>query len=52
MGIYVCLKCGYIYYPERGEYSIGVDPGTPFESLDEDFECPHCSAPKSEFVLG
>jgi len=46
---YVCTVCGYIYDPELGDPDNGIAPGTPFEELPKDWECPNCGAPKSDF---
>jgi rubredoxin len=46
---YVCEVCGYIYDPEEGDPDSGVEPGTAFESLPEDWVCPMCGASKEEF---
>ena len=46
---YVCLECGYVYYPERGDPENGISPGTDFEELPDDWICPVCQAPKSKF---
>jgi rubredoxin len=48
---YVCDVCGYIYDPEDGDPDNGVDAGTAFESLPEDWVCPLCGAEKSEFSV-
>lgn len=46
-----CEVCGYIYDPEVGDPENGVNPGTPFEALPEDWVCPICKAPKERFVI-
>jgi rubredoxin len=46
---YVCKICGYIYDPAEGDPENGVAPGTPFSELPDDWVCPPCGAPKSEF---
>jgi len=46
---YVCVICGYEYDPADGDPSNGVEPGTKFEDIPEDWLCPVCGAPKSEF---
>jgi len=46
---YVCDVCGYVYNPEEGDPDNGVEPGTAFEDIPEDWVCPVCGAPKSEF---
>ncbi len=49
MGKYRCLLCGYIYNPKAGDPDNGVEPGTPFSELPEDWTCPECGAGKDEF---
>jgi len=39
---YVCSVCGYVYEPEQGDLDSGIEPGTPFEDLPEDWVCPIC----------
>ena len=46
---YKCKVCGYIYDPEKGEPSSNIAAGTSFESLPENYVCPLCGAPKSQF---
>jgi rubredoxin/flavin reductase (DIM6/NTAB) family NADH-FMN oxidoreductase RutF len=46
---YRCLMCGYIYDPEAGDPSNGVEPGTDFEDLPDDWVCPDCGVGKDEF---
>ena len=41
--------CGYVYDPEEGDYENGIDPGTAFEDLPEDWVCPKCGAGKEYF---
>ena len=47
---YICQVCGYVYDPEIGDPMGGVDPGTSFDGLPEDWLCPDCGAPRDEFV--
>ena len=37
---YKCSVCGYIYDPEKGDPESGVNPGTSFENLPDDWVCP------------
>ncbi|MCF8055540.1 MAG: rubredoxin [Desulfocapsa sp.] len=46
---YRCDICGYVYDPEVGDDSAGIAPGTAFEDLPDDWECPVCGAGKDEF---
>lgn len=49
MDKYVCDVCGYIYDPAVGDPDNGIEPGTAFEDLPEDWLCPLCSVGKDEF---
>jgi rubredoxin len=46
---YQCRRCGYIYDPESGDPDGNISPGTPFELLPDDWECPICGASKNFF---
>lgn len=46
---YVCDVCGWEYDPAVGVPEAGIEPGTAFEDLPEDFECPLCGVGKDEF---
>ncbi len=35
--MYVCLACGYVYDPEKGDPDSGIAPGTAFEDIPEDW---------------
>ena len=37
---YRCTVCEYIYDPESGDPENGIDPGTAFEDLPDDWGCP------------
>jgi rubredoxin len=41
--------CGYIYDPEIGDPTQAIDPGTPFESIPDDWVCPMCFVDKTQF---
>ena len=49
MDKYVCDVCGYIYVPAVGDPDNGIEPGTAFEDLPEDWLCPLCGVGKDEF---
>ncbi|MFP3898618.1 MAG: rubredoxin [Dehalococcoidia bacterium] len=49
MAKYECTVCGYIYDPELGDPDGGVEPGTPFEEIPDDWVCPVCGASKDQF---
>ena len=46
---YRCLMCGYIYDPQAGDPSAGIEPGTSFEDLPDGWICPDCGVGKDEF---
>jgi rubredoxin-NAD+ reductase len=46
---YVCDVCGWEYDEELGYPEAGIAPGTKWEDLPADFECPLCSVGKDEF---
>ena len=46
---YQCTACGYIYDPEKGDPDNGVDAGTGFEKLPDDWVCPVCGVGKDMF---
>jgi len=46
---YKCLVCGYVYDPAVGDPDNGVEAGTAFEDLPDDWVCPKCGAGKDEF---
>ena len=48
---YKCTVCGWIYDPEVGDPDNGIEPGTPFEDLPEDFVCPLCGEGKEVFEV-
>ena len=45
---YVC-PCGYEYDPALGDADLGIAPGTAWEDLPDDFECPTCGLGKDAF---
>jgi flavin reductase (DIM6/NTAB) family NADH-FMN oxidoreductase RutF/rubredoxin len=49
MDKYVCKVCGYVYDPKKGDPENGIEPGTKFEDLPDNWVCPICGAGKEEF---
>ncbi len=49
MMVWMCVQCGYIYDPKKGDPRGDIPPGTPFEDLPDDWKCPECGTPKAEF---
>ena len=48
---YECTACGYIYDPEAGDPEFGIEPGTSFADLPEDWVCPLCGLGKDVFEV-
>jgi rubredoxin len=46
---YICKTCGYVYDPAIGDPDSGIEPGIPFGALPDDWVCPKCGTPKSDF---
>ena len=46
---YVCTVCGYIYDEAAGDADNGVEPGTKWEDVPEDWVCPVCGVGKDQF---
>ena len=47
---YQCTACTYVYDPEKGDPDNGVEAGTSFDDLPEDWTCPECGVGKELFV--
>ena len=48
---YLCLLCGFIYDEEQGWPEDGIEAGTRWEDVPEDWMCPDCSAMKDDFEM-
>ena len=48
---YICDVCGWIYDPEVGDPHSGIAPGTRFEDIPDDWECPECGVGKDDFSV-
>jgi rubredoxin len=46
---YICTVCDYVYDPEVGDPDNGIEPGTAFEDLPDDWVCPECGVEKDSF---
>ncbi len=49
MDKYVCVVCGYVYDPAEGDPDNGVNPGTAWADVPDDWVCPICGAGKDDF---
>ena len=46
---YICTVCQWVYDPEVGDPESGIEPGTAFEDIPEDWVCPVCGVGKDMF---
>lgn len=51
MDKYICRICGEIYDPEAGDPDHSIEPGTSFDQITHDWQCPTCQSNKGEFEL-
>jgi len=51
MNRYECDACGYVYDPEKGDPVSGIEPGTAFNDLADDWVCPVYGVGRDEFSL-
>ena len=45
-----CTACGHVYDEEEGDPASGIDPGTLFADLPDDWVCPVCGTEKEDFI--
>jgi rubredoxin len=48
---YECVICGFTYDEEKGLPEQGIAPGTKWEDVPDDWECPECGVSKYDFEL-
>jgi len=46
---WICEVCDYVYDPAKGDPDQGIEPGTAFEDLPDDWRCPDCGVGKEDF---
>lgn len=46
-----CVVCGFVYDESAGLPDDGIAPGTRWEDIPEDWECPDCGVSKSDFEM-
>ena len=46
---YVCNVCGYVYDETIGDPDNGIEAGTLWADLPDDFVCPLCGVGKEDF---
>ena len=48
---YMCVICGFIYDEEQGWPEDGIEAGTKWEDVPENWFCPDCGAAKEDFEM-
>ena len=48
---YMCVICGLIYNEAEGWPDDGIVPGTLWEDVPSDWECPDCGVGKEDFDM-
>ncbi len=48
---YVCNVCGWTYDESVGDEDNGIQAGTTFDELPDDFVCPLCGVGKEDFSV-
>ena len=51
MKTYQCVVCGFIYDEAAGMPEEGITPGTRWEDIPADWECPDCGVAKADFEM-
>lgn len=46
-----CMTCGFIYDEAEGLPDAGIAAGTRWQDVREDWLCPECGTPKSDFEM-
>ncbi len=49
--VWQCRICGFLYDEATGIPEDGIAPGTRWEYIPDDWECPECGVGKDEFDL-
>lgn len=51
MKAYQCIICGYTYDEAAGDPEHGIAPGTRWEDVPADWQCPDCGVAKADFEM-
>lgn len=49
--VWMCGPCGWVYDEAMGLPEERIAPGTRFEDIPDDWECPDCGVTKADFYL-
>jgi rubredoxin len=48
---WMCEVCGFIYDEAKGLPEEGIAPGTSWDDIPDDWQCPDCGVGKSDFSM-
>lgn len=48
---YQCIICGWVYDEALGAPEDNILPGTKWEDVPDDWECPDCGVSKADFEM-
>lgn len=48
---FMCIICGFVYDEAEGLPEEGIAPGTRWEDIPDDWQCPDCDATKVDFEM-
>jgi rubredoxin len=51
MKTYQCVVCGFVYDEAQGRPEDGIAPGTKWEDVPANWECPDCGVGKADFEM-
>jgi len=51
MRTWECIVCGFVYDEAAGLPDEGIRPGTRWEDVPDDWECPECGVSKADFEM-
>lgn len=51
MAMWECIVCGWVYDESKGWPEDGIEPGTKWDDVPEDWLCPDCGVGKEDFEL-
>ena len=51
MKVWQCVVCGFIYNEADGLPEEGIQPGTAWADIPENWVCPDCGVAKSDFEM-
>lgn len=46
-----CIVCGFVYDEATGLPDEGIEPGTRWQDIPENWECPECGVTKADFEM-